>query len=295
MIDKSHPLSITTQCRLLGLPRSTWYYQPRPVPESDLALMARIDRIHMEVPFVGSRRVIDELEDQGVATDPGRFNRKKIQRLMRLMGIQAIYPKPRTSAPNKAHTIYPYLLRDLDINRPGQVYAADITYIPMERGFLYLVAIIDWYSRMVLAWRLSTTLSTEPCVEALEDAIATYGAPEIFNTDQGSQFTADAFTGVLKQSGVAISMDGRGRWMDNVFVERLWRSLKYEEVYLKAYETPADATRGIAWYLNYFNTRRRHTSLGRRTPSRVFADDRQPVQSAHPEQLQAAFTAGEST
>ncbi len=277
MIDKAHTLSVTKQCRLLGLNRSTAYYRPKPTSaEADLALMRRIDRIHMRYPFLGSRRIPDELELDGLGTDsadPGandRVNRKCVQRLMREMGIQALHPKPRTSAPSKAHTKYPYRLRGLTINRPRQVYAADITFIPMGKGFLYLVAVIDWYSRRVLSWRLSNSMEAGFCVEALQEAILTYGAPEIFNTDQGAQFTSEAFTGVLKAHDVTISMDGKGRWLDNVFVERLWRSLKYEEVYLKAYESVAEARSEIGHYLTYFNGRRRHTSLGRRTPDHVF-------------------------
>ncbi len=273
MIDKTHTLPVTTQCRLLRLNRSTAYYRPKPTStgaEADLALMRRIDRIHMRYPYLGSRRIPDELELDGLGTGNDRVNRKRVQRLMRQIGVEALHPKPRTSVPSKAHTKYPYRLRGLAINRPKQVYAADITYIPMEKGNLYLVAVIDWYSRRVLAWRLSNSMEAGFCVEALQEAILTYGAPEIFNTDQGAQFTSEAFTSVLKEHGVTISMDGRGRWLDNVFVERLWRSLKYEEVYLKAYESVAEARREIGAYLHYFNSRRRHTSLGRRTPDQVF-------------------------
>lgn len=270
MIDKTRTLPVAKQCRLLGLNRSTAYYQPVPTPDADLALMRRIDRIHMRYPFMGSRRIPDELELDDVETDNGRINRKRVQRLMRVMGIQAVHPKPKTSAPSKAHRIYPYQLRGLVIDRPRQVYAADITYIPMAKGFLYLVAVIDWYSRRVLSWRLSNSMESGFCVEALREALSVHGAPEIFNTDQGAQFTSEAFTGVLNEHDVTISMDGKGRWLDNVFIERLWRSLKYEEVYLKAYESVGEARREIGNYLTFFNGRRRHTSLGRRTPDAVF-------------------------
>ncbi len=268
MLDKTLSISITMQCLLLGLSRSTAYYKKKETSQNDLSLMEKIDKIHMKYPFLGSRRIRDELELLGLFP-----NRKLIQRLMRLMGIVAIYPRKRTSQPGEGHKIYPYLLRGLLIDRPGQVYAADVTYIPMSRGFLYLVAVIDWYSRRVLSWRLSNTLESDFCVEALEEAIAVYGPPEIFNTDQGAQFTSSAFTEVVERNGVKISMDGKGRWLDNVFVERLWRSLKYEEVYLKAYENPEQARREIGTYFEYFNTRRRHQSLGRRTPDTVFFDE----------------------
>ena len=268
MLDKTLSISITMQCLLLGLSRSTAYYKKKEISQNDLSLMEEIDKIHLKYPFLGSRRIRDELELLGLFP-----NRKLIQRLMRLMGIVAIYPRKRTSQPGEGHKIYPYLLRGLLIDRPGQVYATDVTYIPMPRGFLYLVAVIDWYSRRVLSWRLSNTLESDFCVEALEEAIAVYGPPEIFNTDQGAQFTSTAFTEVLERNGVTISMDGKGRWIDNVFVERLWRSLKYEEVYLKAYENPGQARREIGIYFEYFNTRRRHQSLGRRTPDTVFFDE----------------------
>jgi len=251
---------------MLDLSRSSVYYRLKPIPEEDLALMRRIDEIHLKLPFFGSRKIRDRLQREGY-----RVNRKKVQRLMRLMGISALYPKKRrTSLPEKGHKIYPYLLRDLPVVRPNQVWAADICYIPMARGFLYLVAIMDWYSRKVLSWRLSNTLDTEFCVEALEEALHRYGAPEIFNTDQGAQFTSETFTGKLKQANVRISMDGKGRWIDNVFVERLWRSLKYEEVYLKAYDTVIQAHRGIGGYLDFYNQERPHQSLDRLTPHEVY-------------------------
>lgn len=266
MIDRASPLPVTQQCEMLDLSRSSVYYRLKPIPEEDLTLMRRIDEIHLKLPFFGSRKIRDRLQREGY-----RVNRKKVQRLMRLMGISALYPKKRrTSLPEKGHKIYPYLLRDLAVVRPNQVWAADICYIPMARGFLYLVAIMDWYSRKVLSWRLSNTLDTEFCVEALEEALHRYGAPGIFNTDQGAQFTSAAFTGKLKQANIRISMDGKGRWIDNVFIERLWRSLKYEEVYLKAYETVTQAHRGIGGYLDFYNQERPHQSLDRLTPHEVY-------------------------
>jgi putative transposase len=266
MVDRAHPMPITNQCRLLELSRSSVYYRAVPTPEADLALMRRIDEIHLKLPFYGSRRLRDQLHREGQ-----KVNRKKVQRLMHLMGISALYPKRRTSLPDQGHRIYPYLLRDLAIERPNQVWCADICYIPMARGFLYLVAIMDWASRKVLAWRLSNTLDTEFCVDALEEALSRHGTPEIFNTDQGAQFTSDAFTTVLKDAGVRISMDGKGRWIDNVFIERLWRSLKYEEVYLKAYENVAQAIRGIGDYFDLYNDERPHQALARLTPNEVYA------------------------
>ena len=233
--------------------------------DEDLRLMRLIDEIHLKRPFYGSRRIRDDLQDLGYPV-----NRKRVQRLMRKMGIMALYPKVNTSRPGKGHKIYPYLLRGLTIDRPNQVWATDLTYIPMAKGFVYVVAIMDWYSRKVLAWRVSNSMDADPCVEALEEAISRYGAPDIFNTDQGSQFTSDAFTGVLKAADIKISMDGKGRWVDNVFVERLWRSLKYEEVYLKAYDTVAEARLGIGNYFRFYNRERRHQSLDRQTPDQVY-------------------------
>ena len=265
MIDRAHSMPITRQCRLLELSRSSVYYQGVPLPEGDLALMRRIDEIHLKLPFYGSRRIRDQLQREGY-----KVNRKKVRRLMHLMGISALYPKRRTSLPDRGHKIYPYLLRDLTIECPNQVWCADICYIPMARGFLYLVAIMDWASRKVLSWRISNTMDTEFCVDALEEALGHYGTPEIFNTDQGAQFTSDAFTTVLKDAGVRISMDGKGRWIDNVFIERLWRSLKYEEVYLKAYETVAEAIRGIGDYFDLYNEERPHQALARLTPNEVY-------------------------
>ena len=265
MITRESNLPITRQCQLLNLNRSTVYYQAKPVSAEDLKLMHRIDEMHLKRPFYGSRRIRDWLEDEGHTV-----NRKRVQRLMRQMGITAIYPKACTSKPGKGHKIYPYLLRNRVIDSPNQVWAADLTYIPMAKGFVYLVAIMDWHSRRVLSWRVSNSMDSDFCVEALEEALGRYGSPEIFNTDQGSQFTSEAFTGVLKEANVDISMDGKGRWMDNVFVERLWRSVKYEEVYLKAYETVAEARAGIGTYLEFYNSERRHQGINRQTPDRVY-------------------------
>ncbi len=267
MIDRADPIPITRQCEILGVSRSSVYYRAVPIPEADLALMRRIDEIHLKLPFLGSRKIRDLLQREGY-----KVNRKKVQRLMRLMGISALYPKRRrTSLPAEGHRIYPYLLRGLTIERPNHVWCADICYVPMARGFLYLVAIMDWASRKVLSWRLSNTLDAYFCAEALQEALNRYGTPEIFNTDQGAQFTSETFTSVLKDAGVRISMDGKGRWIDNVFIERLWRSLKYEEVYLKAYETVAEALCGIGNYFNLYNGERPHQSLGRLTPNEVYA------------------------
>ncbi len=276
MIDRKHRLPVTRQCRLLDLSRSTAYYRPAGESEENLALMRMLDELYLERPTRGSRSMKDVLvRKKGI-----RAGREKIRRLMRLMGLAALYPKKQTSRPGKGHKIYPYLLRVLKVIRPRQVYAADITFIPMAKGFLYLVAVIDWYSRKVLAYRLSNTLDSSFCVEALEEAIAVYGTPEIFNTDQGSQFTSQAFTDVLKAHNIRISMDGKGRWMDNVFVERLWRSLKYEEVYLKAYESVTEARRSIGDYFGYFNTERGHQSFGMATPDEVFYQHEQLNEAA---------------
>lgn len=264
-MNRAELLSISRQCELLDIPRSTFYHVPQPVSEEDLELMRLIDRCHTELPFYGSRRIKGWLKDEGITV-----NRKRIQRLMRTMGVVAVYPKQKLSQPNAAHRVYPYLLRNLTIDRPNQVWAADITYLPMARGFVYLVAIMDWHSRKVLSWRLSNTMDSSFCVDALNDAIDHYGTPEIFNTDQGSQFTCDDFTEVLKDHEIAISMDGRGRWMDNVFIERLWRSVKYEEVYLKGYEGMLDARRSLGHYFEFYNQQRRHQSLDDQTPDAVY-------------------------
>lgn len=268
MLERGHPtLSIRGQCRLLGIARSG-VYRPDPAnDDEDLALMRRIDALFTAWPFLGSRRMTAMLRADGLAV-----NRKRVQRLMRRMGIAALGPKPRTTKPAPGNKIFPYLLRDLVIDRPNQVWAADITYIPIGRGFLYLVAIIDWASRAVLAWRLSNTMDVAFCVDALDEALARFGRPEIFNTDQGSQFTSAAFTGQLASADIRISMDGRGRWMDNVFIERLWRSLKYEDVYLKGYADGRDARDGIAAWIGFYNTRRPHQALAGRTPMAVWRD-----------------------
>lgn len=264
MIDRDDALPVVRQCELLDVARSTVYYQPTP-RGSDTDLMRRIDEIHLQLPFLGSRRIVDELADQGIIV-----NRKHVQRLMRIMGLVALYPKRKTSTPAPGHKIYPYLLRGMTIDRPGQVWCTDVTFLPMASGFLYLVAIMDWYSRKVLAWRVSNTIDTSFCVDALIEALEKYGAPTIVNTDQGSTFTAEAFTRVLIDADVQISMDGRGRWMDNVMIERLWRSVKYEEVYLHAYDNGADARAGLGAYFEYYNTRRRHQSLEGLTPDEAY-------------------------
>ena len=268
MVDRRHPaLSTVRQCALLGIGRSSLYYRPRGTPAEDLAVMKRMDQQYLATPFYGSRRMKVWLGRQG-----HQMSRKRVQRLMRTMGLTAIYRRPRTSQPAPGHKIYPYLLRRMEITRPNQVWAADITYIPMARGFLYLVAIMDWYSRHVMAWRLSNTLDADFCVEALEEALRKT-KPEVFNTDQGSQFISEAFTGLLEQHGVKISMDGKGRYTDNIFVERLWRTVKYEEVYLKAYSNGREARAGLDAYLGFYNTQRPHQALGYRTPAEVFNGD----------------------
>ena len=266
MVERQRPsLSVARQCRALGISRSSLYYQPVGVSQEVLELMKLVRQaVYLERPFFGSRRMAIWLRGQGY-----RINRKRVGRLMGEMGLRAIYRRPRTSKPGLGHRVYPYLLRSMRITRPNQVWAADITYVPMARGFMYLVAIMDWHSRYVLAWRLSTTLDVDFCVKALEEALEK-GKPEIFNTDQGSQFTSEAFTGLLKQRGIQISMDGKGSYRDNLFVERLWRSVKYEEVYLKAYADGRDARAGIGEYLSFYNTQRPHQALGYRTPGEVF-------------------------
>jgi putative transposase len=265
-VSKEEVLPITRQCQLLDLARSSYYYMPEPVNDEELDLMKLIDQCYLELPFYGTRRIRNWLLDKhGLVV-----NRKRIQRLRRLLAIETLYPKRNLSLANHQHKIYPYLLRGLDVNRPNQAWCTDITYIPMAKGFVYLVAVMDWYSRRVLSWRVSTTMDTRFCVEALEEAIEQYGCPEIFNTDQGSQFTSEDFTSVLKKNHIKISMDGKGRWVDNVFVERLWRSVKYEEVYLKAYDSVAEARYSLGQYLDFYNTERRHQSLGEQTPDTVY-------------------------
>jgi len=265
MISQGEKLSINRQCQLLDVSRSTFYYHPHPESEHNLMLMRLLDEIHLEHPYYGSRRLKGALEDEGYIVA-----RKKVSRLMKLLGITAIYPKPNTSKLNPAHKVYPYLLRNKTIDRPDQVWCTDITYIPMKKGFVYLVAIIDWHSRRVLSWRLSNTMDVHFCVEALEEAINRFGTPEIFNSDQGSQFTSEAFTSVLKKHGVKISMDGKGRCMDNIFIERLWRSLKYEEVYLKAYDSVSQARQGISNWITFYNTVRKQQGLSDQTPDSVY-------------------------
>ena len=266
MIAPDRPgLSLSRQCRLVAISRSSFYYRPRGESAENLALMRRIDELFLKYPFYGSRQMVRRLRRDGILA-----GRHRIRRLMRLMGLEAIYQAPRTSAPHPAHRIYPYLLRNLTVDRPDHVWCADITYIPVRRGFLYLVAIMDWTTRHVLAWRLSNTMDARFCIEALREAIARYGKPEIFNTDQGSQFTSLDFTGVLKDAGITISMDGRGRCLDNIFVERLWRSLKYEEVYLKEYASVPEARAGISRYFQFYNHQRLHQSLDYRTPAAIY-------------------------
>ena len=265
MIDREAALPIVRQCELLELSRSSVYYEPRPVSAADLALMRRLDELHLAHPFLGARKLATMLKRQGLAV-----GRRHVRTLLRRMGLEAIYRKRRTSLPGQGHTLYPYLLSGVAIERPNQVWAADITYLPMARGFLYLVAILDLASRKVLAWRLSNTLATDFCVEALQEALNRLGSPEIFNTDQGAQFTAPAFSAVLQAQGVRISMDGKGRWIDNVFVERLWRSVKYEEVYLHAYESPREANAALERYFRFYNGRRPHQALDDRTPDEAY-------------------------
>ena len=272
MITRERPdLSLSRQCRLLSISRSSFYYAPKGESPENLALMRRIDELFLKYPFYGSRQMVRQLRRDGV-----RVGRQRVRRLMRLMGLEAIYQAPRTSTPHLAHRVYPYLLRGMAIDRADQVWCADITYIPVQRGYLYLVAVMDWATRHVLAWRLSNTMDARFCVEALKDALAQYGRPEIFNTDQGSQFTSLDFTGVLKDADVAVSMDGRGRCMDNIFIERLWRSLKYEAVYLHELTDGFVARRVIGEWIDFYNTERPHSALAGRTPAEVY-EARQPV------------------
>jgi putative transposase len=275
MIDRTHELPLVRQATLLQLSRSSLYYKPQPVPEAELAIMRRIDALHLDYPFAGSRMLRDLLRGEGVI-----IGRELVRTLMRRMCIEALYRRPNTSKPCPGHKIYPYLLRGLAVERANQVWCMDITYIPMARGFVYLTAVVDWFSRRVLAWRVSITMEVDFCLDAVEEALAQHGEPAIFNTDQGSQFTSGAFTGLLLENGIAISMDGRGAWRDNVFVERLWRSVKYEEVYLRAYETVAEARRLIGRYLDFFNSKRPHSSLGARTPDDVYFTQLPPLAAA---------------
>ena len=265
MIDRAHDLPLTRQATALNISRGIIYYRPAPVSSVDLVLMRQIDELHLEFPFAGARMLRDLLAAEG-----SMVGRRHITTLMQQMGIEAIYRRPNTSKPAPGHKIYPYLLRGLTIDRPNQVWATDFTYIPMARGFVYLCAVMDWSTRRILAWRLSNTMEAEFCVETLEDALAKHGNPGIFNSDQGSQFTGTAFTGVLIKNGIKISMDGKGAWRDNVFVERLWRTVKYEEVYLKAYDDVPEARASIGRYLDFYNGRRPHTALDRRTPDQAY-------------------------
>jgi putative transposase len=269
LVEFNHPeLSVRRQCELLGLARSTFYYEPTGATSEDLHLMRLIDELYTDCPFYGSRKITEALTRRGE-----EVNRKRVQRLMREMGLEAIYPKPRLSAAGRGHKIYPYLLRGVKIERPDQVWSADITYVPLPSGFMYLAAVIDWYSRYVLAWRLSNTLDGAFCLEMLEEALKG-GRPEVFNTDQGVQFTAEAFTGRLLSAGVVVSMDGRGRALDNVFVERLWRTVKYEDIYIRGYEMVAELLQGLTRYFAFYNQERLHQSLGYETPAEVYRGTR---------------------
>ena len=267
MIDRGHGLPLARQAKLLKLSRSSLYYEPLPVPAAELAIMRRIDALHLDHPFAGSRMLRDLLRSEGVV-----IGRERVATLMRRMGIAALCRRPNTSKPAPGHKIHPYLLRGLAVERPNQVWAMDITYIPLARGFVYLAAVVDWFSRRVLAWRLWITLEVEFCLDAVEEALARYGRPEIFNTDQGSQFTSAAFTGLLLENAIAISMDGRGAWRDNVFVERLWRTVKYEEVHLRAYDSVGQARASLGRYLGFYNRKRPHSSLDARTPEKAYFD-----------------------
>jgi putative transposase len=265
MIDREGELAVKRQARLLDLSRSSVYYRPRPLSERDLKLMRRLDELHLEAPFYGARKLAAALRREG-----HKVGRRHVTTLMRRMGIEALYRRPRTSIPARGAAIYPYLLENVAIERPHQVWASDLTYLPMAHGFLYLMAILDIASRKVLAWRVSNTMSADFCVEALEEALRKFGPPEIFNTDQGSQFTCEAWIAPLKAAGVAISMDGKGRWIDNIFIERLWRSVKYEDVYLHAYASGSEARHSLRRYFAFYNARRVHESLGYATPDEVY-------------------------
>jgi putative transposase len=267
MIDRAHDLPISKQAEALNISRGSVYYLPRLVSDADLAIMRRLDRLHLEFPFAGARMLRGLLAAEG-----SKVGRRHVKTLMRRMGIEALYRRPRTTKPEPGHKIYPYLLRGVEITRPNQVWAMDITYIPMARGFVYLAVVLDWFSRRVLSWRVSITMEAAFCIATLEEALAKHGKPEIFNTDQGSQFTGAAFTGVLTNIAIAISMDGKGAWRDNVFVERLWRSVKYEEVYLRAYDSVSEARASIGRYLDFYNRRRPHSSLDGITPDQAYFD-----------------------
>jgi len=275
MIDRTHELPISRQCQILEICRSSYYYPTVPMGQGDVDLMRAMDEIHLKYPFYGSRKVRDELRSRGF-----KVGRGHVRTLMRKMDIHALYQKPRLSERHPGHKVYPYLLRGLEITRANQVWVTDICYLPMARGFCYLVAIMDWASRRVLAWRLSNTLDLSFCTDALEEALERYGTPEIFNTDQGSQFTSEAFTGILAARGIRISMDGKGRWVDNVFIERLWKSVKYEEVYLKGYSSITEARRELGIYFEFYNQLRRHQGLDNRTPDEVYYSSRPRIQEA---------------
>ena len=265
MIDRDHELPLTRQAELLRLSRGSLYYDPRPVSASDLVIMRRIDELHLDYPFAGSRMLRDLLRGEGI-----EVGRERVAGMMRRMRIEALYRRPNTSKPAVGHKIYPYLLRGVEVVRPNQVWAMDITYVPMARGFVYLAAVVDWFSRRVLAWRVSITMEVDFCLAAVAEALAKYGRPAMFNTDQGSQFTSAEFTGLLLENGISISMDGRGAWRDNVFVERLWRSVKYEEIYLRAYGSVDEARSSIGRYLTFYNGKRPHSSLDARTPDQAY-------------------------
>ena len=275
MINRSHELPLTKQASLLNLSRSSLYYQSRPIAPADLTVMRRIDELHLNYPFAGSRRLRDLLRAEGI-----EIGRERVATMMKRMDITAIYRRPNTSKPAPGHKIYPYLLRNLAVTRPDQVWAMDISYIPMARGFVYLAAVIDWFTRRVLSWRVSITMEVDFCLAAVEEVLGKHGRPEIFNTDQGSQFTSAAFTGLLADNAIAISMDGRGSWRDNVFVERLWRSVKYEEVYLRAYDSVAEARASLGRYLDFYNRKRPHSSLDARTPDQAYFDHLPQVAAA---------------
>lgn len=275
MIEPSHALPVVRQCTLLDLSRSSVYYTPRPVSASDLALMRRIDELHLNHPFAGSRMLRDFLKQEGIMV-----GRRHVATLMKKMGIEALYRRPNTSRKHPQHPVFPYLLRGLDITRANHVWAMDITYIPMRKGFVYLAAVLDWATRRVLSWRLSNTLTTDFCLEAVEDAVGRYGTPDIFNTDQGCQFTSSDFVDLLRAHGIQQSMDGKGRWVDNVFVERLWKSVKYEEVYLHAYDSVTQARQGLERYFRFYNQRRPHSSLDGKTPDQVYFDSLSPQRAA---------------
>jgi len=265
MIDRGHELSVTKQAEVVGIARSTVYYLPRAVPAADLELMRRIDELHLEFPFAGARMLRRLL-----AADGSKVGRRHVKTMMDRMGLEALYRRPRTTKPEPGHKIYPYLLRGLEIVRPNQVWAMDITYIAMAKGFVYLAVVLDWFSRRVLSWRVSITMEASFCIETLEEALVNHGKPDIVNTDQGSQFTCEAFADVLTKNEIRISMDGKGAWRDNVFVERLWRTVKYEEVYLRAYDSVSDARASLGRYLDLYNRRRPHSSLDDMTPDRAY-------------------------